>query len=72
MIRSWMGGRGPSSPPRQGGKRAVSRGKCLPLFFFLSPFSCLFATDSSLIILMFRLLLAFSSFFVGFETAPRS
>ena len=30
---------------------------------------CLFATDSSLTILMFRLLRAFSSFFVGFETA---
>ena len=40
--------------------------------FFHLPLYLLFATDSSLTILMFRLLLAFSSFFVGFETAPRS
>ena len=47
-------------------------------FFFLFlillslPPICLFATNSSLTILMFRLLLAISSFFVGFETAPAS
>ena len=56
---------------------AVNRGKCIPLpfshFTFLALFLvCLFATDFSLTILMFRLLLAFSSFFVGFETAPGS
>ena len=49
---------------------------CFFSSFFLTLLSlsliCLFATDFSLTILMFRLLLACSSFFVGFETAPRS
>ena len=78
VMQELDGGGGPSSPcPDRGSKRPVSRGKYIPLPFshFTFPFLslvCLFATNSSLTILMFRLLLAFSSFFVGFETAPRS
>ena len=59
--------------PDEEAKELLTEVTAFLCFFLLSLFLiCLFATNSSLTILMFQLLLAFSSFFVGFETAPGS
>ena len=77
VIRSWMevGGH-PARPDEEAKGLLLEVNAFLCFFFFFTllslPLICLFATNSSLTILMFRLLLAISSFFVGFETAPAS
>ena len=73
VLCSWMEVGGHPAHPEEEAKgllAEVNAFLCFSHFTFLSlSLICLFATNSSLMILMFRLLLAFSSFFVGFETA---
>ena len=73
VLLSWMEVGGHPACPAEEAKGLLAEVNAFLCFFsftFLSlSFICLYASDYSLTILMFRLLLAFSSFFVGFETA---
>ena len=76
ILHSWIEVGGQPALPEGEAQGLLAEVSKFPCLFSISSssfyplFSFLFATHSSLTILMCRLLLAISSFFVGFETAP--